>query len=255
MAISRRECRKTRERRRRMIRKLCLVTAVLALLCLSAASAYAWDVSNDFSTGSNPNGEWAYGGWWDNVFHSGTSITDHRGYAGLNGWGNEDDAPTYYTPYVVQNTNSSTIENLFGAFDLASQAVYMHPGNQGDEGTIRWTAPSAGSYSVSLTFTKLDLVNGAPLDTQIVSIYQGSTLLGSSTLSASNQLWTFSQQLTFAQEQQLFLRVAADGSYDGDSTGVYGSITPVPEPGSLLALGSGFVGAIGCVLRKRHQGC
>ena len=232
-----------------MIRKLCLVMAALALLCFSTASAFAWNVASDFSTDSNPSGEWAYGGWWSDAFHTGASVTDHRGNPGLNGWGNDDD-PDYYTPYVVQNTTDSTM-HLFSAFDLASKAVYMHPGNQDDEGTIRWTAPSAGVYSVALTFTKLDLVNGAPLDAQVVSVYQGSTLLGSSTLSASDQLWTFSQQLTFTQGQEIFLRVAAtDDSYNGDSTGIDGSIVLVPEPSSIIAL-LGGLGSLVALRRRR----
>ena len=227
--------------------RLCSALLLAAALALQGGAACASNIVSDFSTVSNPSGEWAYGGWWSNAFHSGTSITNHRGYIGLNGWGNTDD--TYYTPYVVQNTTNGTMR-LFGAFDLAGQAVYFHPGNKGDEGTIRWTAPSAGSYNVALTFTKLDLVNDGPLGTQTVSVWQGSTFLGNSTLSAGNQLWTLSRQLMFTQGQELFIRVGANGNYDGDSTGIAGTIALVAEPSSLLAL-CGFTGVVGCMLRKR----
>lgn len=119
--------------------------------------ANVWDLENDFSTTTNPNGAWSYGyGVW-----GGTSFTalpqadDIFALTGLNGWSLISDP--YQLPVIAKNTTASDID-VFGSI-VPPGSVLAYPGfssSLADIAIVRWTAPESGVYNISSRWTRLD---------------------------------------------------------------------------------------------------
>lgn len=142
-----------------------------------------WDAVQDFSDTANPNGAWSYGYAaklegaflpFTTNFTSGTTV----------GWNNNGSYPNYAgiaidnTPYML--LNSDTIVIPVGALALGIQQNAI---------LLRWTAPAAGTYSITGSFQGIDL----HLPVVDVGIYEnGSTVLYSNTMNFFGDLLDFS---------------------------------------------------------------
>lgn len=142
---------------------------------------------------------------------------------------------------------------------ISSGHLNVHPGYPNAtnpyHADLRWTAPSAGTYTVSATWT--DLANGPTNGTATegvevylaksgVGMFEGFTSLEDSVLSAST-----TQQLTLAKGDTLDFIVDSRGSHWSDLTQLDATISAVPEPATSFVLTTGLVGLLAYAWRKR----
>jgi len=141
-----------------------------------------WDAVQNFSDKVNPNGAWSYGYAsklegtflpFTTNFTSGTTV----------GWNNNGEYPNYAgialanTPYMLLNSNTIVIPVGVLALGIQQNAILL-----------RWTAPAAGTYSITGSFQGIDL-NLPVVD---VGIYEnGNTVLYSNSLSFFGDLFNF----------------------------------------------------------------
>jgi hypothetical protein len=114
------------------------------------ASAQTYDVGNDFSAQINPSGAWSYG--WKST-ESATQLqlmTEAGQYEITNYWRDPmlGSDGGYWS--IAHNPTSNT--HTDGATEWAPNAVVFHARPNAIT-TIRWTAPTAGTYDISTIFT------------------------------------------------------------------------------------------------------
>ena len=112
-----------------------VIAAVCSLgLAVRSVSAQNYNVANDFSTTSNPNGVWSYG-----YISSGDLNMSNFTLFNTPAWSNNgnSDPNVYHNPGAAVNASSADAYNY-----IAANAVLMGP-YQGPS-DIRWTAPQSG---------------------------------------------------------------------------------------------------------------
>jgi hypothetical protein len=221
-------------------RTLCL--SILVLFCfLVAAPAFADQLLNNpgFETGN-------FSGWTLNgnspnygVATAGTPITGT--YPSLGSMTVVVNSGSY-AGYAVVCKSSSLCEpsgDLNGDYLDLSQAISVVPGDTYTVGM--WIAASAGLYGGSSTIS----VDGS-------SIFSGS---GSGDITSTYKF--FSGTFTASDPNPTIdFHIQGSGAYDAgfsfDDFSVTGTPgTPAPEPGTLALLGTGLIGLVGAVRRKR----
>ncbi|AKV00150.1 hypothetical protein AKJ09_06813 [Labilithrix luteola] len=168
------------------------------------------DVTTDFSTLANPNGAWTYG----------YSLGDPRAadagplvvFSAVS-----DAAPDTRSWYDPANSvlgapaawrNDSTATNN----GVAPGEFSLHPGNAGEYAIVRWTAPAAGAYAVTLQFKAGDSgeTNGLLLHNGVALVTEDST-----STDAVHEL-----EVTLAAGDHLDAAVGSAGDFHFDNTPV-----------------------------------
>jgi hypothetical protein len=113
-----------------------LVTMVL--LSNMTVNAATFDVETDFSLSTNPNGVWSYGQYTPGndptrFVAFGSKSSSSQGYIGEDVWFAGD------YPRVSHN---NTVAKINGTVWFYDDAVILHPGREGEEAVVRWTAPN-----------------------------------------------------------------------------------------------------------------
>ena len=230
--------------------KSTLIPTVAALLCLvvvalpNAASAY--NAAGDFTLSNNPNGVWSYG--WSvtlgSTFHLDTNNTTAAyGQNGVDGW--LSGLSPEGIPSVLYNTNPT---QSFTAPTIAIQPgqLVLNP-NNGNYAVLRWTAPSAGLFNITATFSGVSSAPGG--DSVDVHILDNGILIFDSTVNGSPSPTTYSGIQNLAQGATIDFAVGygSDGSDHEDVTALAATI--VPEPSTVLLTISGLLSLL--CLRKR----
>jgi hypothetical protein len=167
-----------------------------------------------FSSTSNPNGVWQYGSL------AGTAFTPlAEGSCGmLSGWQGMSSAPGE-PPFVFAGpgTCGATAEAV------PSTMLDLHPAQNGDRSVVRWTAPSAGTYTIQGTFVGLD---PAPTTTDVHVVLGGvdSFTAQIDSFNVPTPFSLVSVPLTAGEIVDFEVGFGADGNYEDDSTGLAATI-------------------------------
>ena len=218
--------------------------------------AQIWNLADDFSISSNPNGQWRYGstatvGGAFEIFTRTAQIPYQVSHGAVAEW-----VGTYFSgfelfPYVSKfygdpgtivsvtnacNAVTCSINNPGVAIiQRSAGAVGVHPAPPGlGYATLRWTAPQSTTYVISVSFFSIVVSGFATTDTHVlrndVSLFNGEVNGGSPVDNWS----TGSAGIALNAGDVIDLVVGPNGDYSGDSTGVDATIQVLPEVLSCL---------------------
>ena len=234
---------------------LWLLLAGLTLICCGVGQGHAatvFSAVDDFSSSSNPTPPWSY------LYDNGAgpqllTVTPTGMPAGLSGWWNGIALPNAVS--VFKNNTGAPLTYNGGNTVQPSDVLYVDPENY--SAIVRWTAPSAGMWSIGGRFEGIDVPPHSPK----LEILENSTtvLLGPTTVSSYGQVVPFGNTLDLQPGDTIDFIVAlpASGDYTFLGTGLAANISlvqgDIPEPSALLiwSLLGGVGIALGCWRRKR----
>jgi hypothetical protein len=211
-------------------------------------AAQVFDASAQFSPTSNPNSPWSYG--FEPTLGSGFTLYDAVGpfatedhtqvFGEIDTWSS---ASLGDNPQISHNNTSSTFfasdPNLL--IEWAANEMSLHPGPAGQYSILRFVAPAAGNYHISVVFQGIDQT-GVSTD---VHVLRNSISLFGQQVTGFHVPTSFSTALTLAQNDAIDFAVGfgANSNYYDDNTGAHVVISVVPEPRS-LALTIGGIGLL-----------
>src|SRR5262249_15593456 len=103
-----------------------------------------------------PNGVWSYGWLAPGAAPNSSTFTLYSQQftiaAGVEVWGSNTVAPQW----DFYNSSNAPQQTYFGTLTLQPGQAAFHPGPDGEYSVYRFTAPAAGTYSVSAGFSGLD---------------------------------------------------------------------------------------------------
>lgn len=237
---------------------------ILALSLFTAAAAPAsaqdWLAGRDFRTAEllgsplelqNPNyavPEWSYGhrsiiaSNGLTLYSAGDHTNNYAGPPEVQGWSNAGNLPA-----VGVNVSASPVVFNFGPGPLAPlfpDEITMHP-ITGDDVVVRWTAPFAGTFTISSYWEDQDPYGGNGAAGYVVIngavVASGAWANGSGTgFSDSNRV------VSLVPGDTVDFVLDASGDYGYDSTKF--NVGIIPEPGACAAL---LGGAALLALRRR----
>jgi hypothetical protein len=199
------------------------ILAGLALMGLTSmnAAAQTYDAASDFSPTNNPNGAWSYG-WETNrgstFTRDDTSVTETNG---LEDW----TRPSSF-PNIVKNSTSHSITG--GTVTFPALKLTFHPGPNGENGVLRWTAPNGGAVIVNGDFIGDD--SYYPTTTDVAILHNSVTTLFSGNIDSYNVPLPFSATVIVAAGDTLDFNVGygTDHTFQNDTTGIDATIGYVP---------------------------
>ena len=231
-----------------MFKKIAVLSIGLLFGFNSSLKAdFIYDAVKDFSASANPAGQWQYR--YGTVTNSSlmTSKISNNGNA-LSGWVNDPNA-AIPNQYVIEKNFSSTAQN-FGTVVFPTDLLRLD--GQGNNDIVRWTAPSAGNWSISGLFQGID--TGEHAHNVEILKNLSSVLLAPSPINAYGSLATFSMTQNLKAGDTIdFIELTGPSPYNL-STGLAAQISAVPEPTSLAMIGMGICGLLGYFCRRRLTG-
>jgi hypothetical protein len=241
-----------------LMRKIFFGLIIAAFMWVGPGKAKASPIYNnatDFSvTTGNPAGVWSYGMLSPGSTPDASSFTLYATpsvlASGLEVWGQ---APGSLPDDVYNPTNM--VINPAGTNPIQPKQAAFHPGAVGEYSVFRFTSPAAGQYSLSSTFTGIDVV-GTTTDVHVLD--NGSSLFAGNINGYLNSA-SYSTTLNLAVGDRIDFVVGfgADGSFSNDSTALDATLTrqpsPTPEPTTITMLVSGFLTAGGFHFVRRRR--
>jgi PEP-CTERM motif-containing protein len=230
-----------------MIKSLVILSLLLASSTSALADSEKFDAVTDFSASTNPNGPWSY-------LFSGSLFTTRACplAPGIECWWNGGSIPN--SPTISKNVTGVPIREN-GSVVLPPGELNMDP--EADPVTVRWTAPDAGSWTITGFFSGLDAVS--PAHAAEVILNSSSTLFAT-TIDSPGEASHFTFTLTLNAGDLIDFNVnpANDGFFLGtgfDATISNGPAAPTPEPASwgLLSLGLASLAAVLFRLRSNSR--
>jgi len=210
-------------------------------------------VVTGFSYTSNPNGVWTYDYnlGTETPYTSGQGASNQLG-TGLPGWWTGVTCcPPPESLIILQNTTGSTVN--FSTVHVPTNNLWLDP--ESGNVSITFTAPSAGTYSVSGNFLGVDVNENSLL----IEILDNGSVAWSGTLTSYEQDEPFNFSESLNTGGTITFEVAeGTGTYGGCvycylGTGLDASISATPELSSVLLFGSGLLGLIPLLRRKRFR--
>jgi len=206
----------------------------LLLLSVPAVQATTWDVTADFSISANPNGAWSYGyeplggGTFTKFTETSDSASGKKWFIANTG-----------LPAVWKNLSGSTIDGL------PTGELSLHPSSAGSGTALavaRWTAPTAGTFSVSGSF--------GTGDTGWMSYYifydnDFSHPVVSHLDDPNTETFSFTRTVVLGNIIEFVVGPGSGGPSSGN-TPLKATINSVPLPGAAWLLGFGLLRLVGC---------
>jgi len=130
-----------------------VVVCALAVSLSPAGSGAVLDAYDDF-TSSNPSGPWSYGytPTLNGVFNT---FTDFYAAPAPGAFGHE------------AAWREESVDTYLGLYKTSSPGLLLsHPGTAGQFAVLRFTAPSAGDYTVSSAFSGIDAATTTCMPTE-----------------------------------------------------------------------------------------
>ena len=238
-----------------------LVTLIIAGSAVGqqsgSTSPQTWNLANDFKISSNPNGQWSYGstdtvGGNFKIFTRTAQIPYQVSHGAVAEW-----VGTYFSgfelfPYVtkfygdpgttVSVTNAcnavtcSIADPGVTIVERSANGVGVHPAPPGlGYATLRWAAPKAATYMITVSFFSIVVGGGATTDVHVqrnhVSLFDGFV-----NGAGSVQNWsTGNEGIALSAGDMIDLVVGPNGDYTADSTGVDADIQETPNTVEVLS--------------------
>lgn len=220
-----------------------LATAAAAISS-SAAGAVTYDAVTDFGASVFTYGGGTPGGTLSSTTFVADGCVSTPGLACYN-----TPSGNYTFPAIGKNTTASTLTfytNVLPTNELFFQTV------PGTDAILRFTAATAGAYTITGLFERIDSTNGAGDGVNVG--FLGSSFGGSQTLSsaAAGATYSFSTTQTLAAGESVDFFQNAINDVSNDGTGFQLSITAVPETATWAMFIGGF-GLIGAAMRRRSR--
>lgn len=250
---------------------------ILALVAIVAAPALAttWDSAANFATnGYNPyynvgasEGRFTYAetGWdgGENFHWIGydDNLYVQSAFGGLTAFSNGSDQAHGTKINLTGTTQNFTYQGTTYAI-APNQVFLVATGNPNWGAGMRWVAPADGTYSISAAFARPTYLSGANQYATDVHVIKNGVSLWDAALSTTTTSQSYTNNtLTLNKDDILIFNASHWYEFYGSSGTLYwndatlANITisdaPVPEPGSMLALGSGLIGLMGFGIRRR----
>ncbi len=216
-------------------------------LALMPGVAFGYDAASEFSIFNNPSGTWTYGysttlGGTFNAYQYKTN------QFGLDMWVINFNNPTNPHPSIWHNGTGSNITTPTAYQRVLAGGLASHPGPNGEYSILRWTAPSAGTFSIAGSFWGDDQ-NGDSADVHVLR--NGVALFNGNVTGYYLTPVSYTANLTLSAGDTIDFAVGygTDGSYNDDLTGL--SATIIPEPTTLFVTLQGLILAGVLIYRRR----
>jgi hypothetical protein len=181
----------------------------------------SFDAARDFSATNNPNGVWRYG--VSSTF--GSALTPYNNNAKRQGVDSWSSSSIGVDPNVIFNQTGSNI-TIANTVPLHPGDLMFHPGPTGQFSHVLFTAPSAGSYTISGSFGGLDIF-GTTTDVHV--LVNHVERFSAEVTGARGVVAPFSLQpisLKSGDTVDFAVGFGTDGSYGDDSTLLTATIVP-----------------------------
>lgn len=211
-----------------------------------------YNVANDFSITSNPNGTWQYGYklTGSSAFQLfNTGVNNAFSVTGLQHWYASSLASE---PHAIYNSTNSTV-HFRTTVTLGAKSFQLHPAPNGQQAVARWIAPATDIYQVDAAF------RGNDSTSTLVYVQKNGVNVFSGAVSGFGAGPMFSSSIALSANDTIDFVVDANGLHQNDSTGLAvtiaksstgsltGTITPTSArldvPQTFTVTGSGFTGS------------
>jgi hypothetical protein len=177
-----------------------------------------YDLAADFSAVRNPNCIWSYG--WS-ASRGSTFILATNSLEILNAFGHMKG----WAPYAdVGSPVLALTDYNHPTLFVPRGTVNIHPGPLGENSVVRWTAPSAGTYTIQGWFKGNDFAYPTSSD---VTILHGTTEIFTGIINSYNVPVNFclTVQVNAGDTIDFTIGYGSNRDYFGDSTGISATIT------------------------------
>jgi hypothetical protein len=256
-----------------MLRTILVIVTVLCLGVVAVpAMAETWNSTTDWSDTASTNHNWSLGGYYGGATGGWTNYYGHYPYTTEYGtvqvWAYGTTDGGYYGQ-ARKNEAATPMDNRhageWGFYAEAGQVLGQGFSMYDQDYVIRWIAPRDVTVNIDALFTGMQMwgsegyvriskdsraIDATPnlllAKSDIVGFY-GTLELAYADRTGTSPSQAFSTtNLFLAQNQYIDFDMGGGKIMGYDIT-----ISEVPEPGSLLALGSGLIGLVGFGIRRR----
>jgi hypothetical protein len=218
----------------------------------STPALAGYDATADFSPTSNPNGVWSYGysttlgGTFNLYTSSGNFLNPNGTPTGLDSW---DKNIGLGNPAVIHNGTNAPIL-IDGTALYKPGQLGLHPGPDGEDSIVRFTASATTTYSLTSSFSGLDEV-GTTTD---VHVFVNGVSIYNNLINGFGAVDNFASSLTLnaGDHVEFVVGYGSNSNYQFDSTGLSATFSTVPEPSSVVLVAIAGVVLAGTQLR-RHR--
>ncbi len=231
-----------------MTRSMCFACCMILSV---SARAQIWNLADDFSINSNPNGPWSYGSsdtvGGDFTISTRTAQIPYQvSHGAVAEWVGSYFSGFEFFPYISKfyGDPGTTVDVTNGCnavtcsianpgvtiIQRSAGGVGVHPAPPGQGyATLRWTAPKSATYVITVSFFSIVVGGFATTDVHVLRNHVG--VFNSEVNSAGPvQNWsTGSPGIALSAGDVIDLVVGPDGDYGGDSTGVDATIQVLPD--------------------------